>query len=110
MNKFIRGIVILLIIFFAYEYQKPVVTTNDAMKRAIECINNPPKHLAINPIDYTLKDIQAVHTSIDVKRGFLSQLTNQRELSVTLIFNEVEPTVNMNAYTGKCIRVTGPFN
>lgn len=86
------------------------MTTEKAIKQAIECVNNPPKRLAINPYNHTVKDLQAVHTTIEAKSGFLSKLTNQRELSVTLVLNEMEPTVKMNAYSGKCLKVTGPYN
>jgi hypothetical protein len=109
-KKIILGIVIVLIVFFAFEYQKPVMITGNATVQALVCVNNPPKKLAINPINYTLKDLQTVHTSIDAKSGFFNQLTNQRELSVTLVFKETEATVKMNAYSGKCIGVTGPLN
>lgn len=101
-----------LIIFFAFEYQKPVMTTGKALNQAISCVNNPPKRLDIKPNNYTLKDLQNVIMRIDEKSGFFNQLTNQRELSVTLVFNNggEKPTVKMNAYSGKCIGVTGPLS
>lgn len=110
MNKIILGIVIVLIVFFAFEYQKPVMTTGNATQKAIACVNNPPKNLAIEPINFTFDDLQTVHLSIDTKSGLFNQLTNHRELSVTLVFKGAEPTVKINAYNGKCIEVTGPLN
>ncbi|WP_214481950.1 hypothetical protein [Bacillus sp. SM2101] len=110
MKKIILWIVIVLIFFFALEYQKPVMTTYDAIKQAIACVSNPPERLAIKPVNYALKDLETVQTSINVKSGFFNQLTNQRDLSITLVFNGAEATVKMDAYSGKCIAVTGPLN
>lgn len=111
MKKVILGIVIIIIIVFAYEYQKPVMTSVAITSNAMKCLNHPPKTLGIKPFNLTLSDIQSEHTSIEAKSGFLSNLTNQRELSVKMKFKGgVEPTVKMNAYSGKCIGVTGPLN
>jgi hypothetical protein len=110
MKKVIIGIILIFLVLFAYEYQKPFMTTGDATKQAIDCVNNPPRHLAIKPINYTLEDLQTVHTSIDAKSGYLNHLTNQREVSVTLVFKDAEPTVKMDAYSGKCIGVSGQLN
>ncbi|SDN90684.1 hypothetical protein [Bacillus sp. OK048] len=110
MKKVIIGIILVLIVLFAYEYQKPIMTTVDATIQAIDCVNNPPSQLAIKPINYTLEDLQTVHTFIDAKSGYLNHVTNQREVSVTLVFKDKEPTVKMDAYSGKCIWVSGPLN
>lgn len=111
LKKIILGIVIVLAVFFAYEYQKPIMTTGEATKHALTCLNNPPKKLGIKPFNRTINNIQTVQASLEPKSGFLSKLTNGREWRVTLIFKgSEEPTVTMNAYNGKCIGVSGPLS
>lgn len=111
MKKIILGMIALLIIFFVYEYQKPIMTTGEATKQALVCLNNPPKKLGIKPFNLNLSDIKSGQMSIDAKSGFFNNLTNKRELSVTLKFKGgLEPTFRMNAYNGECIEVTGPLN
>lgn len=86
------------------------MTTGKAVKQAIACVNNPPKRLSVNPINYTLNDLQTYHSFIiEAKSGFFHQLTNQREMTITLVFESKEPTVTMNAYNGECIGISGPL-
>ncbi|WP_409276181.1 hypothetical protein V1499_11365 [Neobacillus sp. SCS-31] len=104
-------LLVLLIICFAYAYQKPIMTTLEATNNAVLCLNNPPKELGIKADDITFDDITQVMFSIYAKSGFLNRITNQRELSVTLkTSNGKQPTIRMDAYNGKCLGVTGPLN
>ena len=104
-------IIVFLIICFAYEYQKPILTTVEATDYAVLCLNVPPKELGIKAVDINFDDITLKKLSIDTKSGFFNQYTNKRDLSITLkTINGEEPTVKINAYNGKCIEVTGPLN
>ncbi|MFZ7945981.1 hypothetical protein [Neobacillus sp. 19] len=103
-------ILVLLIIWIAYVYQKPRLTTDEATGYAILCLNVPPKKLGIKAVEIYFNDITLGKLSIDTKSGFFNQFTNQRELSVTLkTKNGEEPTVRMDAYNGKCLEVTDPL-
>ncbi|MDR7080676.1 hypothetical protein J2Y03_005767 [Neobacillus niacini] len=110
-KKEVFCILVFLIIWFAYVYQKPIMTTEKATGYAVLCLNVPPKELGIKAVDINFDDIIMEKLSIDTKNGFFNQFTNQRELSVTLkTKNGEEPTVRMDAYNGKCLEVTGPLN
>ncbi|WP_045520908.1 hypothetical protein [Neobacillus niacini] len=104
-------ILVLLIICFAYAYQKPILATGKATDYAALCLQLPPKRLGIEAVDINWDDIKPEKFSIDKKSGFFNQITNQRELSVTLkTKNGEELTVRMDAYNGRCLEVTGPLN
>jgi hypothetical protein len=110
-KKAVFRILLLLIICFAFAYQKPILPTGKATEYAALCLQSPPKRLGINTVEINWDDIKPEKFSIDKKRGFLNQITNQRELSVTLKTKKGEElTVMMDAYNGRCLEVTGPFN
>ena len=110
-KKTVFIILIFLIIFFAYEYQKPILTNEEATNYAVLCLNVPPKDLGIKAVKINFDDITLKQLSIDTKNGFFYQYTNKRDLSLTLkTKNGEEPTVKINAYNGKCLEVTGPLN
>jgi hypothetical protein len=113
LKRFVLGVVIVLMLFFVYEYQKPIITSDTIVRKAIECINHPPESLHIkysSPPKVTLKGVQSWKTDLDDKGGFFNNLTNKREWRVTLIINETDTTVKMNAYNGKCLGIYGPLN
>jgi len=111
LKKTVFKIIVILTICFAYEYQKPILTTGEATDYAVLCLNVPPKELGIKAIDINFDDITQKKLSIDIKSGFFSQYTNKRDLSITLkTKNGEEPTVKINAYNGNCLGVTGPLN
>ncbi|MEK5389054.1 hypothetical protein NSQ59_01560 [Margalitia sp. FSL K6-0131] len=111
LKKEVFSILLLLIICFAYAYQKPILTAGKATDYAALCLQFPPKRLGIKAVDINWDDITPKKFSIDKKSGFLNQITNQRELSVTLkAKNGEELNVRMDAYNGRCLEVTGPLN
>ena len=111
LKKSVFIILVFIIICFAYEYQKPILTTEEATNYAVLCLNVPPKELGIKALDINFDDITLKQLSIDTKNGFFNQHTNKRDLSITLkTKNGEEPTVKINAYNGKCLEVTGPLN
>jgi len=111
LKKLVFKILVFLTICFAYVYQKPILTTEEATDNAVLCLNVPPKALGIKAFDINFDDITLEKFSINTKSGFFNQFTNQRELSVTLkTKNGEESTIRMDAYNGKCLEVTGPLN
>jgi hypothetical protein len=111
LKKEVFYILVLLIICFAYAYQKPLLTTGKATDYAALCLQSPPKRLGIRAVDINWNDITPEKFSIEKKSGFFNQITNQRELSVTLkTKNGEELTVRIDAYNGRCLEVTGPLN
>ncbi|WHY77325.1 hypothetical protein QNH20_25170 [Neobacillus sp. WH10] len=110
LKKNVFCILVLLIICFTYEYQKPILTTGEAIDNAFLCLVFPPERLGIKAVDINYYDITLEKLSIDKKSGFFNKFTNQRELSVTLkTKNGEEPTVRIDAYNGKCLEVTDPL-
>ncbi|QCJ44542.1 hypothetical protein FAY30_23070 [Bacillus sp. S3] len=109
-KKEVIRILIFLIIWSVYAYQKPILTTDKATGYAFLCLNIPPKKLGIKPVDLNYSDITLEKLSIDKKRGYFNQITNQRELSVTLKTKDgKEPTIRIDAYNGKCLEVINPI-
>ncbi|MFJ5717460.1 hypothetical protein [Neobacillus sp. NPDC093127] len=111
LKKKVFLILVFLIIYIAYLYQKPILTTEEATGYAVLCLNFPPKESGKKAFDIYVHDVTLEKLSIDTKSGIFNQFTNQRELSVTLkTKNGEEPTIRMDAYNGKCLEVTGPLN
>ncbi|PQD94686.1 hypothetical protein CYL18_13590 [Pradoshia eiseniae] len=111
LKKEVFGILPILIICFAYAYQEPILTTEKAISYAALCLYSPPERLGIKAVDINWDDIKAEKFSIEEKSGFYSQLTNRRELNITMkAKNGEELTVRMDAYNGSCLEVTGPLN
>lgn len=111
LKKTVFKILVFLIICIAYEYQKPILTTEEATDYAVLCLNVPPKELRIKAVDINFDDITLKKLSIDTKSGFFNQYANKRDLSITMKTKSgEEPTVKINAYNGKCLEVTGPLN
>ncbi|MCA0969302.1 hypothetical protein LCM20_01705 [Halobacillus litoralis] len=109
MNLIICAVVVLTF-FFVYLYQKPIMTTSDAVEKTVECLNNPPERLGISGRNYTLKDIESVQTYLTAKEGLLGKRINEREWKVTITFEGSEATVDLNAYNGECLKVGGPLS
>jgi hypothetical protein len=110
-KKVVFGSLVILIICFAYVYQKPMLRSAEAVDYTIMCLNNPPKEFGLKANKLNLNDITTGSLSIGTKSGFFNRLTNQRELSVTLHTKKgKEWTVRIDAYSGKCIEVIGALS
>lgn len=111
MKKKVYRILVVLIIWFAYEYQKPVLTTEEATEDATICLLVPPKRLEIKPVEINWEDIAPVGFSIEEKSGFFNRIMNQREMRVTLKKKDGEEiTVRIDAYDGRCLEVNSRIN
>lgn len=105
MKKKVYRILVELIIWFTYEYQKPILTTEEATDDATLCLLIPPKRLEIKPLEINWDDITPVGFSIEEKRGFFNRIINQREMRVTLKTNDGEEiTVRIDAYVEGVLR------
>ena len=47
---------------------------------------------------------------LNQKNGFWNKLTNKKQWEVTVKYNGIQPTVVIDAYTGKFIDLYGPLN
>jgi hypothetical protein len=99
-------------ILFLYLYQLPIMTTGEAIFKAEEHLKNPPEEWKKSDTYLELKEIPPdnIRAYLNQKRGFWNELTNRKQWEVTIKFNGKEPTVIMDAYTGKFIDLYGPMN
>ncbi|PIC67629.1 hypothetical protein CSV71_10400 [Sporosarcina sp. P21c] len=112
MKKLLFGLVIIIAMFFSYSYQLPIMSTWEALDHAEKHLQNPPKEWGKSFSDYDWNDtpLENVAVSLNQKSGFWSNLTNRMNWEVTIKNNGVEPTVVIDAYTGKLIDIFGPLN
>ncbi len=112
MKKFLFGLVVIITMIFLYQYQSPIMSTGEAIIQAEEYLQHPPKEWK-NSISYIdLKEIPSgnINTSLKPKNGFWNELTNKKQWEVTIKYNGTQPTIIMDAYTGKFINLSGPLN
>jgi hypothetical protein len=97
---------------FVYLYQAPVMSSAEAIIKAQNHLNNLPKEWGESLSCVDLKEIppEDIRTSLNQRDGLWNRLTNKKQWEVTINFNGTEPTVIMNAYTGKFIDIYGPLN
>lgn len=112
MKKLLFGLVIIIAIFFSYSYQLPIMSTWEALDNAEKHLKNPPKEWEKSFSDYEWSDtpLENVVVSLNQKSGFWSDLTNRMNWEITIKNNGAEPTVVIDAYTGKLIDIYGPLN
>ncbi|MFD1031550.1 hypothetical protein [Metaplanococcus flavidus] len=114
MKKILFAVLMAIIIFALYSYQKPMLSTEEAIVQAYEHLRNPPSNLELNlaPIQIELDEIPAENISLSLRqqKGFLNQLFNHQQWEVTISYEDVIPTVVIDAVTGKILDITGPMN
>ncbi|MFD1927474.1 PepSY domain-containing protein [Sporosarcina siberiensis] len=112
MKKLLFGLVIIIAMFFSYSYQLPIMSTGEAIVSAEKHLQNPPKEWGKSFSDYDWNEtpLENVVVSLNQKSDFWSNLTNRMNWEVTLKNNGAEPTVVIDAYTGKLIDIYGPLN
>lgn len=112
LKKLLFGLVIIMAMIFLYSYQLPIMSTWEAIDSAEKHLQNPPKEWGKSFSDYDWNDtpLENVVVSLNQKNSFWSNLTNRMNWEVTIKNNGSEPTVVIDAYTGKLIDIYGPLN
>ena len=113
MRKILFILLISIIIFSAYYYQNPILTSDEAILKAVEHLNDPPEEWGkwISKVDLNNLPSEAIiDTTLNGKRGFLNELTNRREWHVTITNGDQVPMVVLDAITGEFINLYGPMN
>ena len=97
---------------FLYQYQSPIMSTGEAIFSAEKHLQSPPKEWEKSISYVNLKElpIENVSAFLNQKNGFWNKLTNKKQWEVTVKYNGIEPTVVIDAYTGKFIDLYGPLN
>ncbi|MFZ0447522.1 MAG: PepSY domain-containing protein [Bacillus sp. (in: firmicutes)] len=112
MKKILLGLVVVMAMSFLYIYQSPIMSTGDAIVSAEKHLQNPPKEWRKSTSNADLKEIPIANSSVflNQKSGFWNELTNRKQWEVTIKYNGSEPTIVIDAYTGKFIDLYGPLN
>lgn len=112
MKRIMYGVLLVLGILFLYHYQKPILTTEEAVVQAYDHLKNPPQGAGIEEIQLELRNIPAdnIQLKLHSKEGFFNEWFNKKQWEVTIEYQSVEPTVVIDAYTGKLVEITGPLN
>ncbi|MFJ7648646.1 hypothetical protein ACIQ1H_13985 [Lysinibacillus sp. NPDC097279] len=112
MKRLLLGLVVITIMIFLYIYKSPIMSSGEAIIKAEEILQNPPKEWR-NTISYLdLKEIQMDNINVFLypKNGLLNELTNRKQWEVRIEYNGIEPTVVIDAHTGSLINIYGPMN
>ncbi|MGG0669126.1 hypothetical protein [Sporosarcina koreensis] len=105
------AIVLVLAILFSYQYQKPILTTEEAIVQAYEYLLDPPDGYGDDLIPTKeIEEMWPTLTRLSLKHGFYSEMVNRRSWEVTFEYDGKEPTVIIDAITGDLIMITGPMN
>ncbi|HEX5564042.1 MAG TPA: hypothetical protein VFX34_03710 [Sporosarcina sp.] len=111
MKKALIVILMLLALISAYQYQKPILTTEEAILQAYEYLLNPPEGYGDDLIPTKeLEEMWPTHTRLTMKHGFYSEMVNRRSWEVTFRYDGKEPMVILDAITGEFIMIYGPLN
>ena len=111
MKRALLIILTLLALISAYQYQKPILTTEEAIVKAYEYLLDPPEGYGDDLIpNKDLEDMWPIHTRLSIKHGFFSEMVNRRSWEVTFRYEGKEPMVIMDAITGEFIMIYGPLN
>ena len=107
----VLAMVIAITILFAYQYQKPILTTQEAIVQAYEYLLSPPEGFGDDLIPKKdLEEMWPIHTSLTVRHGFYYKVVNRRSWEVTFRYDGKEPTVIIDAITGEYIMIYGPMS
>jgi len=84
--------------------------TWEAVISAEKHLQNPPQEFSKSIPRINLEDIpvENISTVLNQKSGSWNQLTNRMQWEVTIKYSGIQPTVVMDAYTGKFIDIYGP--
>jgi len=112
LKRIFFGLLIIMAICFSYFYQIPIMGIGEATIKAVEHLQTPPEELKVSIPYVELKDISPESINAHLKRrdGLLNKLTNRQQWEITINYQGIEPTVVMDAYTGKYIDMYRPLN
>lgn len=103
---------VFITILLSYQYQKPILETDEAIAIAKEHLQNPPEEWGDSFSDVQVQSVQVedIEIFLTQKEGLFNKLTNKRQWNVTIKAKDKSPTVVFNAYNGEFIDIYGPLN
>jgi hypothetical protein len=86
--------------------------TGEAIIKAEKHLQNPPEEWGKSISYIELKDIppENIRATLNQKKGFFNKLFNRRQWEITIKYNDIEPTLVIDAYNGQLINLYGPIN
>lgn len=114
MKKSLYAFLAIIIIFALYSYQRPILSTEEAVLQAYEHLKIQHSELGvtIEPIQVELNELaeEDISSVLHSQEGFINRLINKQQWQVTFIYQEVVPIVVMDANTGEIMDISGPLN
>lgn len=114
MKKLFVGLfmISIMIMIFLYSYQKPIISFEEAIAGAEKYLQNQEeeKSKSLEKLDWNNTPSENISVSLNQKYGFWNEITNNVNWEVAIKYKGHEPTVIINAYTGKLIEIHGPLN
>ncbi|WP_313894266.1 hypothetical protein [Psychrobacillus sp.] len=112
MKKILLGLVITLLMFFLFQYQAPIMGTEEVVANLEKQLQHPPKEWEKSFSHFNVKEVSAENISLNLspKKGFWNELTNRKQWEVNVKYNGLEATIVIDAYTGEYADLYGPLN
>ncbi|RAZ81332.1 hypothetical protein [Planococcus halotolerans] len=114
MKKVVSAVLIAIVLFAFYNYQKPMLSTEQAIVQAYGYLKNPPSGtgVSVQAIQVELDAVPTENITLALRQqeGFLNELFNDQQWEVTISYEDVIPTVVMDAVTGEVLDIRGPLN
>lgn len=112
-SKIAVVVVAVFIALLLFYYQRPVLTSGEALLLAVEYLQKPQEGYSDSLI--LRKDVMDLQhedyrSSLTFKQGFFSELLNRRQWEVTIKYEGMELTIVLDAITGEFITIYGPLN
>lgn len=89
-----------------------MLSSEEAITSAEMHLQNPPIEWekTISEVDFHTISKENITISLNQKDGFWNTLTHKQQWEITVKYNGIEPTLVIDAYTGKLIDLFGPLN
>ncbi|WP_084243653.1 hypothetical protein [Planomicrobium okeanokoites] len=114
MKKAVSALLIAILLLTFYNYQKPMLSIEEAIVQAHGYLKNPSSEIGVS-VQAIQVELDAVPTenitlALRQQEGFLNELFNHQQWEVTISYEDVIPTVVMDAVTGEVLDIRGPLN
>ncbi|WP_251639548.1 PepSY domain-containing protein [Sporosarcina sp. NCCP-2716] len=100
------------VMVFLYMYQPPILSTDEAIIRAEEHLQHIPMEWERAFEENEFQDVPWGNFTAELgpRRGVWNTLLHRQQWEVTVNHNGKEPTVVIDAYTGKFLEMWGLLN
>lgn len=112
MKRILLTLCVITVLSFVYNYQKPLMETNQAIHQAEIHLIAPPEEVKASfpKVEDGKVPWKVKQTELTKCQGFWGGLMNKRKWEVEFVHGSQQITVVLNAYNGKFIEMYGPLN